>query len=44
LHLSGQHHDSSAQERVMWRLSRRLHPLWQRQAAALRGFGPLPKR
>ncbi|MFI5355475.1 MAG: rRNA maturation RNase YbeY [Desulfobaccales bacterium] len=40
LHLNGQHHDSPAQEQVMWRLSRRLHPLGKAHFKALRALGP----
>jgi probable rRNA maturation factor len=44
LHLSGQHHDNAAQERAMWRLSRRHHPLCRPHLAALRILRPLKKR
>jgi probable rRNA maturation factor len=40
LHLCGRHHDSPAQERAMWRLSRRLHPLGKGRFEALRSLGP----
>ena len=43
LHLSGQHHDSPAQDRLMWRLSRLHHPLWRRHKAALRALRPQKK-
>lgn len=41
LHLSGRHHDSPAQERALWRLSQRLHPLGRPYFTALQSLGPL---
>lgn len=40
LHLHGRHHDTPAQEAAMWRLQRRLHPVWKSHAAALRRLAP----
>jgi probable rRNA maturation factor len=40
LHLCGRHHDSPAQERRMWQLSRRLHPLGAELFGALDRLAP----
>ena len=40
LHLCGRHHDTPAQEREMWRLSRRLHPLGAGLFGALDKLAP----
>jgi probable rRNA maturation factor len=41
LHLSGRHHDTSADERALWRLSARLHPLGGAWFADLRRLAPV---
>jgi probable rRNA maturation factor len=43
LHLHGRHHDNAAQEAALWRVQRRLHPLWKGHAAALRRLAPIVK-
>lgn len=40
LHLNGKHHDTAAQERSLWALSRRLHPLHLPWAKALKRLKP----